>query len=132
MKKKSRSLSPPAVGGSSLLVIFSVLCLTVFALLSISTVQADRRLALASAETVKAYYRADREAEEIFARLRAGETVPGVETDGSVCRYSVPVSDSQTLFVTLIRNDTGWQVQRWQGAAEDLQSSDRLPVWDGQ
>ena len=56
MKRKSRSLSPPAVGGSSLLVIFSVLCLTVFALLSISTVQADRRLALASAETVKAYY----------------------------------------------------------------------------
>ena len=132
MKKKSRSLSPPAVGGSSLLVIFSVLCLTVFALLSISMVQADRRLALASAETVKAYYRADREAEEIFSRLRAGETVPGVETDGSVCRYSVPVSDSQTLFVTLIRNDTGWQIQRWQMAAEDLQSSDSLPVWDGQ
>ena len=34
---------PPALGGVSLLVIFAVLCLTVFALLSLSTVQADCR-----------------------------------------------------------------------------------------
>ena len=39
----------PAIGGSSLLVIFAVLCLTVFALLSLSTVQADNRLSDASA-----------------------------------------------------------------------------------
>ena len=132
MKRSSSNLSSPAVGGSSLLVIFSVLCLTVFALLSVSTVQTDRRLATASAEAVQAYYQADRQAEEIFARLRSGQTVPGVETDGSVFRYSLPVSDSQTLFVTVVRREDSWQIQRWQTVASDLMGSDYLPVWDGQ
>ena len=43
--KRKQSISIPAFGGSSLLVIFAVLCLTVFALLSLSTVQAEKRLA---------------------------------------------------------------------------------------
>ena len=46
---RKQSFPIPAVGGSSLLVIFAVLCLTVFALLGLSTVQADIRLADASA-----------------------------------------------------------------------------------
>ena len=62
--------APPAVGGSSLLVIFSVLCLTVFALLSLSTVQASGRLSSTSAQAVAAYYQADSQAEAILARLR--------------------------------------------------------------
>lgn len=132
MKQSSSNLSSPAVGGSSLLVIFSVLCLTVFALLSVSTVQADRRLATASAEAVQAYYQADRQAEEIFARLRAGQTVPGVETDGNVFRYSLPVSDSQTLFVKVVRRENCWQIQRWQTVASDQMDTGYLPVWDGQ
>ena len=47
--------SPPAVGGVSLLVVFAVLCLTVFALLSLTTVRADVRLADASAQAVSDY-----------------------------------------------------------------------------
>ena len=68
MAKKER-FPPPAVGGSSLLVIFAVLCLTVFALLSLSTVQADGRLSEAAVASVAAYYEADCRAEEILARL---------------------------------------------------------------
>ena len=41
---KSEGFAPPALGGASLLVIFAVLALTVFALLSLSTVRADVRL----------------------------------------------------------------------------------------
>ena len=51
MNERQR-FSPPAVGGSSLLVIFAVLCLTVFAMLALSTVQANGRLSDASAEAV--------------------------------------------------------------------------------
>lgn len=36
--------SPPAVGGSSLLISFAVLCFTIFALLALETVQAGKRL----------------------------------------------------------------------------------------
>ena len=51
--------APAAVGGSSLLVIFAVLCLVVFALLGCATVQADGRLSDVSAQSVSNYYRAD-------------------------------------------------------------------------
>ena len=63
----------PMVGGSSLLVIFAVLCLTVFAMLSLTQTQADRRLARNSWSAVTGYYRADCQAQEILSRLRAGE-----------------------------------------------------------
>ena len=55
--------SPALVGASSLLVMFAVLCLTVFALLSLSSVQAEGRLAQATAQNVAAYYETDCAAE---------------------------------------------------------------------
>ena len=61
-------LSAPATGGISLLTVFAVLALTVFALLSLSTVRADERLSLASAQAVRDYYAADNGAQEILAR----------------------------------------------------------------
>ena len=59
MMEQKKKFSPPAVGGISLLVVFAVLCLTVFALLSLTTVQADVRLADASVQAVEDYYAAD-------------------------------------------------------------------------
>ena len=64
-----KNAAPAIVGGSSLIMVFAVLCLTVFTLLTLSTVQADRRLSEVTAEAVSAYYAADTEAERIFAQL---------------------------------------------------------------
>lgn len=74
---------PPALGGVSLLVIFAVLCLTVFALLSLSTVQADCRLADATAQSVSDYYAADLEAQTILAKLRQGERPANVAVEAA-------------------------------------------------
>ena len=63
----------PAVGGSSLLVIFTVLCLTIFALLGLETVRADCRLTDAAAQSVASYYSADAQAESIVSVLRTGQ-----------------------------------------------------------
>lgn len=131
--------SPPAVGGVSLLVVFAVLCLTVFALLSLTTVRADIRLADASAQAVSDYYAADCQAQEILARLRAGETPDGVtwsspmeggETEYS---YTVSISNTQELQVeVLVWPDGRWSVQRWQAAAAGGWEIDEgLEVWDG-
>ena len=98
---RKERISAPAVGGSSLLVIFAVLCLTVFALLSLSTVQAEKRMADAAAEAVADYYAADLQAQEVFARLRTGETVGGVLVDGNRYHYSCSISKHQVLEVTL-------------------------------
>ena len=130
MSKKQR-FSAPAIGGSSLLVIFAVLCLTVFALLSLNTVLAEQRIDDASVRAVREYYEADLQAERIFARLRAGETVEGVETDGTFYRYSCPVTENQTLYVQLKKEKDLWEVCRWQVVARSEPISETLPVWDG-
>lgn len=131
MKQETR-FSPPAVGGSSLLVIFAVLALSVFALLSLSTAQAEKRMADASVEAVTAYYEADLQAEEIFARLRDGEEPPQVQLSGGVYRYTCPISESQRLEVALNCTDGIWEILRWQAAAQaEPVTEETLPIWDG-
>ena len=128
MNKKMK-FSPPMIGGSSLLVIFSVLCLTVFALLSLSTVLADQRLSTASVENVVAYYEADTQAEEIFARLRNGEMPDAVEQKDERFFYQCRISDTQTLYVELECDGESWLVHRWQAATETQMDESDLPVW---
>lgn len=111
---KKQKFHPPAVGGSSLLVIFAVLCLTVFSLLSLSTVLAERRLAAASAQAVAAYYRADAEAEGIFARLRNGELPENVVITGNQYQYECVVSGNRQLLVELEYRNGDWKILRWQ------------------
>lgn len=136
------SFSPPAVGSSSLLVVFAVLCLTVFALLSLSTVRADIRLADRSAEAVTAYYEADTRAQEIFALLRAGETPDDVEvtvvetpqanSSDALYFYAVPMPNAQALQVQLVRLGDRWRVARWQMVSTGTWVPDEsLNVWDG-
>lgn len=117
MNNKKTSSLRPFVGGTSLLVIFAVLCLTVFALLTISTAEAERRLSDVSADAVSAYYMADLEAEEIFARLRNGELPEGITVDGSVYSYTCFISETQYIAVKLSYEDGKWTVISWQSVS---------------
>lgn len=126
--KKERS-SAPVLGTCMLLCVFTVLCLTVFALLSLSTVLAEQRLLDASAEAVTAYYEAELAAQEQLARLRSGEKLPGVREQGNVVEYCIPISEQQSLQVAVDRRD--WKILRWQTIAEPKPAEDHLPVWDG-
>ena len=130
---KRRRFSPPVVGGASLLVVFAVLCLTVFALLSVGTVQADRRLSDTAAQAVSDYYAADLKAEQLFAKLRAGEIPEGISEENGAFRYTCEISDTQMLCVTLQRDREDWRVLQWQAVSTvDWQEDDYLPVWDGE
>ena len=102
----------PMIGGSSLLVIFAVLCLTVFALLGFSTVQANKRLADISAQAVSDYYRADSQAEEILARLRTGEIPDGVTEKNHIYSFRCIISPTQALLVEV--QEENWKILRWQ------------------
>lgn len=144
--KKQERFSPPAVGGTSLLVVFAVLCLTVFALLSLTTVQADVRLADASAKAVTDYYAADCQAQEILARLRAGEVPEGVTiSDGGFvyddpeaghlyADYAVPISETMELQVQVML-DPSWAdyvVAKWQAVpVGEWEPDEGIDVWDG-
>lgn len=118
MNNRQQKFQAPMVGGSSLLVIFAVLCLTVFALLGFSTVQADRRLADASIAAVSGYYAADCEAERILARIRAGEMPEGVAEADGVYRFVCPISDTQVLKVQArVNGESDWEILCWQAAS---------------
>jgi len=128
-----KSDTPAAVGGSSLLVIFAVLCLTVFALLSLSTVQADGRLTAVSVNAAKDYYEADTRAEELLAEIRSGNLPEGVEQKGDIYKYSCPVSKTQVLQVTVRADENGYEVLQWQTVSSvGWEADDNLHVWDGQ
>ena len=143
-EKKREGFAPPALGGSSLLVVFAVLALTVFALLSLSTVRADVRLGDATEKMVSGYYAADVKAQEILAKLRTGAPLPeDVEFETTISdypdhsetifSYAVPISDTQELQVeVLVKPDGSYQVRRWQAAAVgDWTFDDSLDLWDG-
>lgn len=130
MDKKEQKTAVPAVGASSLLVIFAVLCMTVFALLGLSTVRADGRLCAIRTEAVADHYAADCRAEEILARLRAGERPEGVTLTDGVYAYDCPISEKQILRVEVRSGD--WKILRWQAVSADTwQAEDRVTVWDG-
>ena len=138
-EQEKSGFSPPAVGGSALLVVFAVLCLTVFALLSLATVRADTRLADASAQSIQDYYAADCAAQEILARLRNGEEPEGVTFSGSgmlYADYACPISDTQELQVRVLLKgaaDADYVILRWQAASTgEWEYDDSLHLWDGE
>lgn len=145
-ERKKESFAPPALGGSSLLVVFAVLALTVFALLSLSTVRADVRLGDAAAQAVSGYYEADCKAQEILARLRNGEKAPEkvelalfiaerVDSGETYYEYAVPISDTQELQAEVLVDpaDGSYSVLRWQAVAVgEWETDDSLNVWDGE
>lgn len=128
---KRKKLSLPAIGASAVLSVFAVLCLVVFAVLSLSMAQAQKRASAAYIRATEAYYAADLAAEEIFARLRAGETVAGVHKDGDTYRYSCLISEQQSLEVELEDTAGGWIVCQWQVCTVPVQINETIGVWDG-
>lgn len=132
MNREDR-FSPPAAGGISLLVAFAVLCLTVFALLSLSTVQAQRRLSDASLEAVAQYYAADSEALRILALLRSGETVQEVGFSEGIYSYACPISETQVLEVEVRLLGEDYEILRWQAVpwGQDGEESG-FDLWDGE
>lgn len=122
---------PAAVGLSSVLTIFAVLCLTVFALLSVSTVRADGRLAEKSRQATYAYYAADCCAEDILAQLRGGTVPEGVVLENGIYRYQCALSDTQILTVEVTVSGTEYEILRWQAQSiAHWQADEKLHIYN--
>ena len=136
-ENREERASVPATGGISLLTVFAVLCLTVFALLSLSTVRADGRLGEAAAQAAEDYYAADREAQAILAQLRCGLVPEGVTERDGIYSYACPISDTLELRVEVEMEweleGEGYAVRRWQAVPAGRWETDTgLDVWDGE
>ena len=130
MKKKRLPISP--VGAGSLLAAFAILCLTVFALLSLTTAHREQRLSASAHRAVSGYYEADFQAQEIFARLRNGELPPQVTVSNDQYTYQVPISRYSRLEVDLRETEAGWRILHWQLVAETPEEDQPLEVWTQQ
>ena len=121
--RKRASMPTINAGGAIVIIIFVVLCLTIFGLLSFATAFADKRLADRTLVSVQEFYAADTLAEqtlaEIFAEVfdQVWET-QFAEKPATVVAFQTPVNDFQAICseVIIYICDNGWlsyRITRW-------------------
>lgn len=110
-------------GAVSLVMIFCVLCLAVFSVLTLATANREAGLAELTAERAESYYEADAEAAKMVASLR-----PGEETE-----FSLPAGGEQELSVKALRREDGrLEILRWKTVyAGSWEIEDTIELWDG-
>lgn len=143
------------VGYVSVMIIFAVICLTIFAVLSFRAASSGDAFNERSGEYLKQYYIADAQAKETLAQLNeiaysavrsdffedsfelsAGE-IEGVSLKKSMKGYeagfSVKINDRQELAVRAdFFADGGYEILRWQSVDISVENSgSHLNVWDG-
>ena len=133
MNKKKSRFALPNLGGSTLLVIFAVLCLLTFSLLTLSTALSNRRLSEASLSATAAYYEADCAAEEIIAALRNGDVPAEVTKNENTYSFTCPITEKQSLFVEVEDQGESWYITQYKTVtADDAAYDETITVWDGE
>ena len=141
--KKGGSIS----GAVSLVMIFCVLCLAVFATLTVSTAERERKLSEMTAQNAADYYAADTKAMGVVAGLRAGKELSELDVEytsegfmgGTLIELNVPISEMQSLAVTLIQyapETPGGRrevaVYGWKTVyTGDWETDDSMNIWSG-
>ena len=147
MQRNKRQPVGIHAGTESIVMIFAVLCLTVFSALSFVTANQERVLAEKAAIAVQQYFEADWQCEVIYQQiwegLQDGKTIEQLQQqlrlavtmqeDGWQVDYAVDVDEAQRLQVRLfvlpegeIRTEQWCVVNR-----EAWQYEDTIAVWDG-
>ena len=123
------------IGSASIIMLFSVLCLTVLAALSLLSATSQWNITKRSADSVTEYYAADLAATEIFNRVKDGDMseVSVEEFEGtSYVEYYVDINERQTLEVKLVESGGVWEVRSWSAVdSGDWIPDDSMNVWDG-
>ena len=134
------------VGSASIVMIFAVLCLTVFASLSLVTANYERKLAEKSAAAVQQYYAADWQCETIYEQIydslqsgveAARLQVPGVQVEQQneiiYLTYAVEIDQQQQLAVKLaVLPEGAIRTEQWNVVAQPWDYAEDIHVWDGE
>lgn len=109
-----------------MLVIFILLCMVIFAILSLSSALRDYDYSKQKADRIKSYYEACNEAEEIYANIETeGHTEDSIE-------YSVPINENEHLQVILKRRsdtENNYFIHSWlQISTKEWTADPTLPV----
>jgi len=149
MKQSVRGVG---VGTVSLVLIFAVLCLTVFSVLTLSTANADKIMTNRTVEFVTGYYHADAQATRITAHIlnaykdgtfpsnvRELEAAFDVEFklepsefDLIYVSFLYKINNALELSVKLRLAESSGTILEWRiRNSRDWEIDDTLPVWDG-
>ena len=121
-KNESSSHHGPVVGSSSIIMTFTVLCLTMFATLTLTQSQNELKLSSAYSESVENYAKADAEASRIlagayeaadngnFAEYAAGK---GAQVFGNQAIFMVEIDSKQGLEISLTETDGKVTIDSW-------------------
>ncbi len=150
VESKRRAEMGVHIGSASIVMIFAVLCLTIFATLSFQTASYEQKLAQKTAVTAEAYYMADSKAEEIYqmicSALKTGTDYTQLselhkDVDLKIAQlgketllyYAVPIDDKQELQIVLSFNSDGvLRTVQWNAVATTRwEYDDTIRVWDG-
>ena len=132
------------IGSGSVVLVFAVLCLSVFALISYTAAGNDKTLAEIEARMVGNYYEADTLAELILAEILTAGAIPRSVGDVEItsrwdrelaartAEFSCPMSDDYELYVKIaLRGDT-YDILSWRSRNTGAwEFEDSLPVWLG-
>ncbi len=122
-------------GAVSLVMIFCVLCLAVFAVLTLATADREAKLAEMTARSAADYYEADRRAVEIAAALQKGEEPAdaAVVWSGNVASFTVPIGEDLALDAAVrVQAGSPCEIIRWRTIyTGEWEPEEYLNVWDG-
>ena len=133
------------IGSASIVLVFAVLCLTIFSLISLTSATGDKALVDAEIDLVQAYYHADTKAELILdSILQTASQIPdnilGVDitvtqaADGKSAEieFTCPVSPRKELLVWLTIREGKLDIRRWRLQDAVIWEFDpSLPIWTG-
>lgn len=146
-----RKYSTINIGSSSMLVVFIILCLVTFSVLSVASANNDRKYSEKIADRTTAYYEASNKAEELLSQIddklkqvyeqyNAGylsqvpdvlTSIDGIDTSGfPSVSFSVPINDTQTLSVSLLiqipekEGDTFYTITSWKEISTEVWNGD--------
>lgn len=139
------------IGSSSMLVVFIILCLVTFSVLSVASANNDRKYSEKIANRTTAYYKASNKAEELLSQIDDKlkqiyeqynadylsqvpdvlTSIDGIDTsDFPSVSFSVPINDTQTLSVSLLiqipekEGDTFYTITSWQEISTEVWNGD--------
>ena len=119
-------------GAVTLVMIFCVLCMAVFAALTLMTAKREAALTEITAQQAQAYYEADRLATEKAAALARGEVPEDVTLSGETASFTIPAGGSLRLEVQARLDESGCTVQKWSTVYDgDWETDDSIEVWGG-
>lgn len=139
------------IGSSSMLVVFIILCLITFSVLSVASANNDRKYSEKIANRTTAYYKASNKAEELLSQIDDKlkqiyeqynadylsqvpdvlTSIDGIDTSNfPSVSFSIPINDTQTLSVSLLiqipekESNTFYTITSWQEISTEVWNGD--------